>query len=141
MLLRLLKKGEAMKRYKWSDTDIVEWSYRALPKLTTQGQWAKLEEELSEAEAEIGKNRDKWIEEMADVSVVATILEYRFRSKIGRLIGLYIDGLPERHLIMEARDLKMGVNVLRKWDIADGSYHHVESKDETVSENEQRETA
>ena len=88
MLLRLLKKGEAMKRYKWSDIDIVEWSYRALPKLTTQGQWAKLEEELSEAEAEIGKNRDKWIEEMADVSVVATILEYRFRSKIGRLIGL-----------------------------------------------------
>ena len=39
---------------------------------------------------------------------------------------------------MEARDMKMGVNVLRKWDIADGSYHHVESKDETISEDEQR---
>ena len=42
---------------------------------------------------------------------------------------------------MEARDLKMGVNVLHKWDIADGSYHHVENEHETISEDEQREIA
>lgn len=114
-----------MRKYKWSDVDVVNWSYRALPGLSCQGQYLKLEEEIKEAEAEVGKNREKWFEEMADVSVVATILEYRFKSKIGLFVGQYIDGLPERHLIMEARDRKMDINALRKWNTTnDGRYHH-----------------
>lgn len=62
---------------------------------------------------------------MADVSIVATILEYRFRSKIGGMIGRYIECLPEKNQIFEARDKKMDINIMRKWSNNNGVYRHV----------------
>lgn len=76
-----------MRKNKWSDIKIMEWSIEVFPGLKCEKQLKKLEEELCEAEAEYGKNLERWLEEMADVSIVATILEYRFRSKIGGMIG------------------------------------------------------
>ena len=56
---------------------------------------------------------------------MATVLEYRFRSKIGAMIGGYIECLPEKNQIFEARDKKMDVNIMRKWSNINGVYRHV----------------
>lgn len=114
-----------MRKNKWSDIKIMEWSIETFPGLRCEKQIKKLEEELCEAEAEYGKNRERWLEEMADVSIVATILEYRFKSKIGAIMGRYIECLPEKNQIFEARDKKMDVNIMRKWSNINGVYRHV----------------
>ncbi len=118
-----------MKKYKWSDVRITDWSYEVFAGLTAEAQLKKLEEEIIEADKEYGVNVDRWIEEMADVSIVASILEYRFRSKIGRVVWQYIDALPEHDKILTARDVKMDINVNRQWINQDGVYRHVEEVD------------
>ena len=114
-----------MKKCKWSDVAIAEWSYQAFPGLKCAGQHLKLDEELQEAEAEFGRDIERWIEEMADVSIVAAILYRRFRSLTGRVINEYIRSLPEAGRIFQIRDNKMEINTIRKWEIRDGSYLHV----------------
>lgn len=49
-----------MRKNKWSDIRIMEWSIEAFPGLRCEKQIKKLEEELCEAEAEYGKNRERW---------------------------------------------------------------------------------
>lgn len=114
-----------MKQYKWSDSAIAEWSYQVFPGLKCAGQHLKLDEELQEAESEFGRDIERWIEEMADVSIVAAILYRRFRSLTGRVVNEYIRSLPEAGRIFQVRDNKMEINKTRKWEIRDGSYHHV----------------
>ena len=45
-----------MRKNKWSDIRIMEWSVEVFPGLRCEKQIKKLEEELCEAEAEYGKN-------------------------------------------------------------------------------------
>ena len=114
-----------MKRYEWGSIKIAEWSVTAFPGLTAAEQYLKLEEELAEADEQEGQNFEKWI---ADVSVVAAILRYRFRSRIGRVIDEYIKSLPEAEQILTARDKKMEINLARKWVKSNGVYRHEETK-------------
>nr|DAO28947.1 MAG TPA: Protein of unknown function (DUF550) [Caudoviricetes sp.] len=117
-----------MKRYEWGGIKIAEWSVTAFPGLNAAEQYLKLEEELAEADEQEGQNFEKWIAETADVSVVAAILRYRFRSRIGRVIDEYIKSLPEAEQILTARDKKMEINLARKWVKNKGVYRHEETK-------------
>lgn len=115
-----------MKKYNWSKYRIAQWSYKVFPNLTMESQLKKLEEELQEAEKEYGVNLSRWRQEMADVSIVACILEERLNSRVGEAINQYIAKLPEYHLIMSARDEKMEINQVRIWGYEDGIYRHKE---------------
>ncbi len=109
-----------MKRYKWSDYQITEWHKRTFPDCDYVAQMCKLNEEIHEAYAEEGKNYQRWIEEMADVSIAAAALDMRFQRKIGQVVNCYLRGLPEACKIMEARDAKMDINTQRIWE---GNHH------------------
>lgn len=99
-----------MKRLNYSTKDIVNWSFNSFPTNTPDDMRSILEEDIRKSNAMIGKSLSDWYENMASVSIISTILEGRFKSKTASMINKYIDGLPERAFIMEARDRKMDIN-------------------------------
>lgn len=112
-----------MKKYVENVVTITDWSKEVFPDLDYHMQLKKLEEELKEvARAE---NSDRWIEEMADVYIVASILWGRFIRQTGRAILSWLEMLPEYDKIRLQADLKMIVNRQRHWHINEnGVYHH-----------------
>lgn len=113
-----------MKKYLWSKHKITQWSYGTFIGLTKESQLKKLEEELNEAADEHGVDIAKWRQEMADVSIVACILEERFHCPIGFAVNAWIETLPDYHLIMSARDEKMEINQTREWHFENGVFRH-----------------
>ena len=112
-----------MKKYKESMRSIELWSIDTFPDLTSEMQVKKLKEELKE-EAR-AKNTHRWLEEMADVFIVASILWSRFYNPLGRLALEWIEMHPEYESIREAVDEKMAINRARDWHINEyGVYHH-----------------
>lgn len=112
-----------MKKYKENVHSISKWSEETFPVLTSDMQQKKLKEELNE-EAR-AKNTDRWLEEMADVYIVASILWDRFYNPLGRLALEWVEMHPEYKEIREAVDAKMVINRDRKWHInKNGVYHH-----------------
>lgn len=113
-----------MKKYKESMHSIELWSIDTFPDLTSDMQVKKLKEELKE-EAR-AKNTSHWLEEMADIFIVASILWLRFYNPLGRLALEWIEMHPEYASIREAVDEKMEINRNRIWHVNNnGVYHHV----------------
>lgn len=113
-----------MKNYKETPNSIRRWSEETFPDLTSGMQEKKLKEELREvARAE---NTDRWLGEMADVFIVASILWIRFHNPLGRLALEWVEMHPEYKEIREAVDAKMEINRNREWQVnKNGVYHHV----------------
>lgn len=115
-----------MKKYKWDDSKIAQWHKKTFD-CDYNSQLLKLCEEVRESYVEKGKNKQRWIEELADVSIAAAALDLRFKRHLGALVNDYIRFLPEADEIMTARDAKMEINKNRSWEFWDGVYRHTEA--------------
>ncbi len=106
-----------MKRiYRWTHTKIAEWNKATFPKNSAILQLLKIEEEMKEMDKELGISFERWIEEWADISIACAAGWYRFKLVTALNILKLIESMPEYHLIMEARDKKMDVNIKRIWE-------------------------
>lgn len=103
--------------FTWNPTRIARWNYETFPMITGVEQCKKLEIELREAKKEEGVDKKKWLEEMADVWIVACSLYHRFHYEIGRIVMEYIKSLPEYAEILFEVDRKMEINVNRTWHV------------------------
>lgn len=122
-------KNKGVKMKKDIDKEIVEWSIQTFPDLTMEKQLVKLSHEIDEVfQTKREGNDDDVIYELADVYIVSRILADRFDNSIGRyFIGLLTENPTQR--AMEAVEAKMKKNKARVWEkVADGTYHHVETK-------------
>ncbi len=110
-------------KYQETRQSITQWSVETFPDLTSDMQEKKLKEEVREEEK--AKNTDRWLSEMADVYIVASILWERFYNPLGRLALDWVEMHPEYKEIRKAVDEKMVINRARKWHInKNGVYHH-----------------
>ena len=106
---------------------IADWHERTFPGATEESQILKLDEEFGEyADGE-------FIEELADVFIVAASLSNRW----GNMLGTFTMKAVVKHCGADAGCLynaiqrKMDVNSARKWvRLGDGRYKHVEGGEE-----------
>lgn len=104
------------------DKEILEWHKKTFPDAKIEKQLMKLEEEYTELCKSFGGD----IMEAADVYIVASVLKYRFNSKIGGCFLGLIDESWKYMEIMKAIKEKMEINKKRKWTFKKGVYRHKE---------------
>lgn len=117
--------------------EIAEWHEKTFPDATEDGQILKLSEEFTEwREAELSgyDTRKEKYEELADILIVAGVLEFRYDNAMGKFIfndiieGLYLN---DSIVVLNAIQTKMEINRRRKWvKLSDGRYKHVEREKE-----------
>lgn len=116
--------------------EIAEWHEQTFPDATEDSQVLKLSEEFTEWR-ESKQNSNSWDEqykEIADVLIVAAVLEFRYDNAMGKYIfndiieGLYMN---DSKTVLNAVEDKMEINRRRKWiKLPDGRYKHVEREKE-----------
>ena len=112
--------------------EIAEWHEKTFPDATEDGQILKLSEEFNEwREAGQGfDTREEMYKELADIIIVAGVLEFRYDNAMGKFIfndiieGLYMN---DSIIVLNAVQTKMEINRRRKWvKLPDGRYKHIE---------------
>lgn len=116
--------------------EIAEWHEQTFPDASEDGQILKLSEEFTEW-LELKQNAASWEEqykEIADVLIVAGVLEFRYDNAMGKFIfddiieGLYLN---DSIVVLNEVQTKMEINRRRKWiKLPDGRYKHVEGENE-----------
>jgi hypothetical protein len=114
--------------------EIAEWHEQTFPDATEDGQILKLSEEFTEWR-EAGQdfdNREEKYAELADILIVAGVLEFRYDNAMGKFIfddiieGLYLN---DSIVVLNAVQTKMEINRRRKWiKLPDGRYKHIEGE-------------
>lgn len=114
--------------------EIAEWHEQTFPDATEDSQVLKLSEEFTEWR-ESKQNANSWDEqykEIADVLIVAAVLEFRYDNAMGKYIfndiieGLYMN---DSKTVLNAIKDKMEINRRRKWiKLPDGRYKHIEGE-------------
>lgn len=114
--------------------EISFWHEQTFPDATEDSQILKLSEEITEWR-ESKQNANSWDEqykEIADVLIVAAVLEFRYDNVMGKYIfndiieGLYMN---DSMTVLNAVKNKMEINRRRKWiKLSDGRYKHIEGE-------------
>ena len=102
----------------WDMQKIQNWNKYRFPKNTIVKQRRKVEEEIAEFNDALSR-KDK-LEELADVYIAFAGLS-RF-SSIGAFVCKLFEHMPDYDMLRQAVDIKMGVNVRRRFD---KNMHHI----------------
>lgn len=106
------------------DEDIVAWHKQTFPDITMGELLLKLEEELKELSDALGKTDGSFLEEAADVYIVARALRERFNS----ITALHFCHTTKSKELVQAIKDKLSKNKKRKWHKVDGVYRHKEGE-------------
>lgn len=114
--------------------EISFWHEQTFPDATEDSQVLKLSEEFTEwrESKQKAESWDEQYKEIADVLIVAGVLEFRYDNAMGKYIfndmieGLYLN---DSKTVLNAVKDKMAINCRRKWiKLPDGRYKHIEGE-------------